>query len=369
VSNVGCRTQCVTAGQLRHNYPTNSMSMAVIACGVVLACSAGVAAAQCANDPTGLLAAEGGCAAVVPTSGCDAFALPPNNGSTLLSLCPGSCDEACFLCAAGSGERAGYTIASSSATNVSGLGSIKCDRGYVPTAGGICPILAYGITDACALYGLCTRATCEQWTGTWKPVDPSAECPAATSQSSSNFTFAGCGCPMGTFLNLTIDLWALKSSIQQAAADAGIMYDPASAPPVTICQLCPAGTHSPDGSVSVDQCEPCGAGQHDHDRDPGTPCIDCAAGNFSTGPLSCVACAANTYSETAGSTECTECHNDRVSDAGSDDVEECRCRSGLLPVSERTVQESCAATDVNTCGTGERSCRPRFLRTSCSDLC
>lgn len=49
----------------------------------------------------------------------------------------------------------------------------------------------------------------------------------------------------------------------------------------TACFACTAGQYAPPGSDSVDDCEACGPGQVDTDGDPKTPCMRCPPGQYS----------------------------------------------------------------------------------------
>lgn len=242
-------------------------------------------------------------------------------------------------CAAFSGVRAGFIIgAAPNATTVSGLGALSCDTrvGYVRTnAAGICDTSAFGVApvNSCPWYRLCDAASCNavhslvNWVFTNEPF---AEC------ESGFFEFSGCGCPAGKYLNISFEP-------QLYTAEGGQNTD------MSKCMQCPAGTVSRVGATSPAQCEPCAPGQYDHDIDPLTPCIDCAAGSFSTGPLSCTECPADTFSAT-GATSCHPCPPDRVAGPQSDELSDCNCRSGLYPVSERTVSALCVAVDAAACG-------------------
>ena len=121
----------------------------------------------------------------------------------------------------------------------------------------------------------------------------------------------------------------------------------------TACQLCPIGSQSNPGATAVMQCETCAAGRQDHDFDPTTACQDCAGGSFraEVGPLLCADCPADTYAA-ASSAECHPCPLDRATGAGSNEISDCKCKEGLLPVSEKTVLETCIPPDIAECASG-----------------
>jgi hypothetical protein len=146
------------------------------------------------------------------------------------------------------------------------------------------------------------------------------------------------------------------------------------------CSKCTAGKYSTDvHSTSREQCVPCEFGwsaegkaecepcpgnaasvagirslQTDCKCDPGysgadgSTCMYCLAGKFKEGSGSapCLDCEANTFSpDTARDLEsdCLSCPNNAQSDAGSDALEDCKCRVGYTSTVADTNGAACAA--------------------------
>ena len=61
------------------------------------------------------------------------------------------------------------------------------------------------------------------------------------------------------------------------------------------------------------------------------PTVDCTCSTGTTGPNGgpCIACAAGTYKDVAGSAECTACPLNSVSVEGSGNKGDCKCNAGM----------------------------------------
>ena len=57
--------------------------------------------------------------------------------------------------------------------------------------------------------------------------------------------------------------------------------------PLRCVDKCPTGTYAPAGSATDADCRSCSPGTFDHDFDAATDCIICGAGNFTSNPLRC----------------------------------------------------------------------------------
>ena len=205
-----------------------------------------------------------------------------------------------IVCRVGSGERFAYNVTVSDGDTVDILGAISCAPGYLPD-----PPYCEGWKKACP----CVVNVCQTWGGTctsegeclWQRQSITPAPFATCGGANVDFIFSGCGCPSGHYLNLSYEPIFATDSISP-----------------TKCQSCTLGTYSPIGSTAATECDVCAAGQYDGDADPGTPCVDCAAGRFSTvmGSTSCGGggdCGAGTHAP-AGSAACSGCDAGKFDD-------------------------------------------------------
>ena len=110
--------------------------------------------------------------------------------------------------------------------------------------------------------------------------------------------------------------------------------------------LCPANHYSEEGSVvctecanvsqalsdnivAVDECKCVAGAEGSFDAD----CVLCAPGEFQAVPDggvdACAPCAADTFAEGRGNTECTACAGNSSAEVGSDSVLDCGCQPGF----------------------------------------
>jgi hypothetical protein len=295
-----------------------------------------------------------------------------------------------MICDPGSGGRTAYTVVILNATTVDGLGAVDCAPGYVRSLAGYCDASRYGITDACARFGVCSAEKCTRSRLTWVIPAPFVTCDDG---GGSNFSFHGCGCPSGHYFDLSYDPTHIKQ--ENLTQDDDILSIGSPTLSQAKCQACDAGTYSVAGSTSPIDCEMCTPGHYDADGVATTPCVDCVAGNFTIDPLHCdgacppgtyaspgsttrancercspgrfdddvsaatpcVRCAAGQYGVNlfhcedcmannyapAGSTSCARCPAGRMAPAQSKNIETCTCADGTFSINEHASPEGCVA--------------------------
>ncbi len=102
------------------------------------------------------------------------------------------------------------------------------------------------------------------------------------------------------------------------------------------CDICPINTFAPVRSDEISDCQ-CNAGYYSLVAgQSGFTCAACEGGKYKsqTGPVSCIDCPANTYSNTSAATSnatCQACSANSVSSMGSSSSIMCSCDSGFQP--------------------------------------
>ena len=181
-------------------------------------------------------------------------------------------------------------------------------------------------------------------------------------------------CAAGKFSNVT------GASAQDYCHNctAGTYLADAGADSASDCSACPSGKYSPaPGATSNTSCKDCSAGKFLAIRgsDKESDCVLCVEGKYSSRPAAtvCFHCNQGKYAPVVGASACTSCGLHADSPSGSVDVADCVCNSGFSgpdggecsACAAGTYKENAGPSDCQLCEPGSYSTGAAALCTTC----